>query len=191
VIDTRRVLSEKRAQIIPLAVALAVNIALYLIVVYPLAKKVAGGEQAAQASSAALEAARRDYAAARATVAGKGQADEELRKFYTDVLPPDISGARRITFLRMEQLARQCNLRLERETSQPKPERDSQLVKFTYTAALSGDYRNIRRFIHELETAPEFLVLENVELSQSETAGRGLNVNVQIATYYRTETNGG
>jgi Tfp pilus assembly protein PilO len=186
----RRVLAEKRSLIIPLVIAVVVNVALYALVVYPLSNKVAGGEQAAQASSSALQAATRDYAAAKATVAGKGQADEELRKFYSDVLPPDISGARRITFLRMEQLARQCSLRLERETSDPKPERDSQLVKFTYTASLSGEYRNIRRFIHELETAPEFLVLENVELSQSETENRGLNVNVQIATYYRT-TNGG
>jgi len=191
VIDTRRVFEENRAFIVPLAIALAVNIALYVIVVYPLAKKVAGGEQAARASTAALEAAKRDYAAARGTVAGKGQADEELRKFYNDVLPPDMGGARRITFLRMEQLARQCNLHLDRETSEPKPERDSQLVKFTYTAALSGDYRNIRRFIHELETAPEFLVLENVELSQSETESRGLNLRVQIATYYRVAANGG
>ncbi len=189
-IPTRRVLAEKRSLLIPIAIALVVNIALYALVVYPLSKKVAGGEQEAQASAASLDAARRDYAAARATVEGKGQADEELRKFYSDVLPPDISGARRITFLRMEQLARQCNLKLERETSDPKPERDSQLVKFTYTAQLSGEYRNIRRFIHELETAPEFLVLENVELSQSETEKSGLNVNVQIATYYRT-ANGG
>lgn len=188
--QTRRVLAEKRTLIIPVAVALVVNIALYGIVVYPLSKKVAGGEEEAQASSAALDAARRDYAAARATVAGKGQADLELQKFYNDVLPPDISGARRITFLRMEQLARQCSLRLERETSDPKPQRDSQLVKFTYTASLSGEYRNIRRFVHELEAAPEFLVLENVELSQSEVENRGLNVNVQIATYYRAVDNG-
>ena len=87
--------------------------------------------------------------------------------------------------------ARWCNLKLERETSDPKRERDSDLVKFTYTASLSGDYRNIRRFIHELETRPEFLVLENVELSQSEAEGRGLNVNLQIATYYRAVNNGG
>ena len=190
-IPTRRVFTEKRSLIVPLLIAIVVNIALYAIVVYPLSEKVAGGEQAARASSRALDAAKRDYAQARATVAGKGQADEELRKFYSDVLPPDISGARRITFLRMEQLARQAGLRLERETSDPKPERDSQLVKFTYTASLSGEYRNIRRFVHELETAPEFLVLENVELSQSETEQRGLNVNVQIATYYRAAANGG
>ena len=120
---------------------------------------------------------------------GKGKADAELQKFYGDVLPPDISGARRITFLRMEQLAEKTNLRLERASSEPKPQKDSQLVKFVYTASLGGD-RNIRRFIHELETAPEFLVLENVELVQSDVEGQGLNVTLQIATYYRTGANG-
>ena len=181
----RRVLAEKRTLIVPVAIALLVNVALYAIVVYPLSKKVAGDQLEAEAAGAALNAARRDFAAARATVAGKGQADEELRKFYSEVLPPDISGARRITFLRIEQLAQQCGLRVERVASDPKPQRDSELVRFTYTASLSGEYRNIRRFIHELETAPEFLVLENVNLRQSDVENRGLNVEFEIATYYR------
>jgi Tfp pilus assembly protein PilO len=181
----RRVLVEKRTLIVPVAIALLVNVALYAIVVYPLSKKVAGDQLEAEAAAAALNAARRDFAAARATVAGKEQADEELRKFYSEVLPPDISGARRITFLRIEQLAQQCSLRVERVTSDPKPQRDSELVRFTYSASLSGEYRNIRRFIHELETAPEFLVLENVNLRQSDVENRGLNVEFQIATYYR------
>src|SRR3954471_22683729 len=185
-----RIFQEKRALIWPVLAALVVNVVVYAIVVYPLSQKVAGGEQAAQASAAALAAARRDYAAARATVSGKSQADVELQKFYGDVLPPDLGGARRITFLRIEQLATQAGLRLERETSSPQLQRESQLAKFTYTAALSGEYKNIRRFIHELETAPEFLVLENVQLSQNETESRGINVTVQIATYYRTGSNG-
>jgi Tfp pilus assembly protein PilO len=63
-------------------------------------------------------------------------------------------------------------------------------VKFTYTAALSGEYPNIRRFIHDLESAPEFLVLENVQLTQNEGERSGLKVAVQIATYYRTGGNG-
>ena len=185
-----RIFEEKRALIWPIAVALLVNLIVYAVVVYPLSQKVAGGEQAAEASAAALSAARRDYAAARAAVAGKGQADIELQKFYTDVLPPDVSGARRITFLRIEQLATQAGLRLERETSRPQQQRDSNLVKFTYAATLSGEYRNIRRFIHDLETSPEFLILENVQLSQNEAERRDLNVTVQIATYYRSEGNG-
>ncbi|MEO8078452.1 MAG: hypothetical protein ABI818_19140 [Acidobacteriota bacterium] len=188
--SVRRILAEKRPLIWPVAIALLVNVALYALVVYPLANKVAGGEQDAAASAAALNAARRDDVAARATVAGKAQADAELQKFYTDVLPPDNSQARRITFLRMEQLAEQTSLRLERATSDPKPQRDSQLVKFVYTASLSGEYRNIRKFIHELEKAPEFLVLENVELAQSDVEGRGLNVTLQIATYYRGTASG-
>ena len=188
--DTKRVLTEKRRLILPIAIALLVNIALFAIVVYPLSKKVAGGEQQSQAATTTLNAAKRDFQGARATVAGKGQADQELQKFYKEVLPPDMSAARWITFLRIQQLAQQCGLRVERTTSEAKPERESQLVKFLYRAALSGEYRNIRRFIHELETAPEFLVLENVELTQSEVENRGLNVNVDIATYYRAGANG-
>jgi Tfp pilus assembly protein PilO len=190
VITARRVLTEKRGLIVPILVALLVNVGLYLLVVYPLSKKVAGGQQQSEAAIAALNAARRDFAAARATVAGKGQADQELEKFYTDVLPPDVSGARRITFFRIDQLAQQCGLRVERQTSDPKSQRDSNLVKFTYRASLSGEYRNIRRFVHELETAPEFLVLENLQLRQSDIENRGLNVDVEIATYYRAGANG-
>lgn len=189
-ITARRVLAEKRALIVPVVVALLVNVALYLIVVYPLSKKVAGGQQQSEVAVTALNGARRDFAAARATVKGKGEADQELEKFYSDVLPPDVSGARRITFFRIDQLAQQCGLRVERQTSDPKPQRDSNLVKFTYRASLSGEYRNIRRFVHELETAPEFLVLENLQLRQSEIENRGLNVDVEIATYYRAGANG-
>jgi hypothetical protein len=87
-------------------IALVVNIALFAIVVYPLSKKVAGGEQQSQAANTALAAARRDNDAARATVKGKGQADQELQKFYSDVLPPDLSAARRATFSASSSLRR-------------------------------------------------------------------------------------
>jgi Tfp pilus assembly protein PilO len=55
---------------------------------------------------------------------------------------------------------------------------------------LFGEYRNIRRFIHELETAPEFLVLENVALSQGQEREQGLSVELKISTYFRAEGNG-
>lgn len=188
--DARRVLTEKRHLIWPIAVALVINAALFAFVVYPLSTKVAGGEQAAAAATSALTAARREHTAALATVTGKGEADTELQKFYGDVLPPDISGARRITYLHIEQLAQKHNLRVLRETSDPSPQHNSSLMKFTYSAGLAGEYRDIRRFIHALETAPEFLVLENVELSQAEGESKGVNVRVEIATYYRTGAHG-
>jgi Tfp pilus assembly protein PilO len=187
----RRVMTEKRRLIWPIGIALLLNVAIFALVVYPLSNKVAAGEQDAEASAFALAAAKRDYAAARQTVTGKQQADAELAKFYENVLPPDLSGARRITFVRIPQLAQQSNLRLETQTSSPSQVRDSDLGKLTHTAVLTGEYRDVRRFIHQLETSPEFLVLERVELTQNENeSARGITVNVQVATYFRAGSDG-
>ncbi len=187
----RRVMAEKRGLIWPIMIALLLNLAIFALVVYPLSNKVASGEQEAHASAMALAAAKRDYANARQTVTGKQQADAELAKFYENVLPPDLSGARRITFVRIPQLAQQSNLRLETQTSSPSQVRDSDLGKLTHTAVLTGEYRDVRRFIHQLETSPEFLVLERVELTQNENeSARGITVNVQVATYFRTGSDG-
>ena len=186
----QRILVEKRSVIWPIAAALVLNIALLAFVIFPLSRKVAGGEAQARAAAASLASARQEYAAARATVSGKATADAELKKFYKDVLPPDLSGARRITYLKIDQLARQANLRVQRETVDTRQERGSDLGKLTLTTVLSGEYGGIRRFIYSLETAPEFLVLENVALSQGEDKERALNVTIQVATYYRAGGNG-
>lgn len=188
--STRRILAEKRKLLLPLLLVLLANVFVFALVVYPLSQKVAAGEQEASAAEAALMAARRDYANARATVTGKSQADAELERFYRDVLPPDFSGARRIMYLPLEQLAKQSNLRLERQTSDPQDLRESNLRKFSQTAVLIGEYRDIRRFIHRLESAPEFIILENVELAQNENSQGGITLTVQVATYYRAGGDG-
>lgn len=186
-----RLLEEKRNLIWPLALVLIANAAVFAIVVYPLSQKVALGEQDASVATLALNTARRDYANARATVTGKAQADTELERFYNDVLPPDLSGARRITNLPIEQLADEAHLRVYRRTSSPETVRDSNLARFTQTTVLTGEYRDIRRFLYLLETKPEFIVIENVDLGQSENeASRGITLTLQIATYYRTGGDG-
>lgn len=187
----KRIMTEKRRLIWPLALVLLANVAVFALVVYPLSQKVALGQQEADAATLALTNARRDYANARATVTGKAQADTELEKFYRDVLPPDMSGARRITYLPIEQLAKEANLSLVRQTSDRSVIRESDLSRFTQTTVLTGDYRAIRRFIHQLETRPEFIVIENVDLSQNENeTSRGITVTLQLATYYRTGGDG-
>lgn len=187
----RRILAEKRGLIWPLALVFVANVAVYAMVVYPLSQKVALGEQAADAGTLALNNARRDYANARATVTGKAQADTELQRFYEDVLPPDLSGARRITYLPIGQMAREVNLRVERQSYDVAAVRDSSLSRFTQTAVLTGEYSNIRRFIYQLETRPEFIVIENVDLSQNESqASRGITVTLQLATYFRSGRDG-
>ena len=77
------------------------------------------------------------------------------------------------------------NVRVVVLNQDPGQERGSELGKLTATATLVGDYRNIRSFIHQIETAPDFMVLENVALSQGSEREQGLNVTVKVATYFR------
>ena len=189
--DVRRIVAEHRRAVWFIAGALILNAALLALVLLPLSRKVHGGEQQAQAANAELLAARRDHAAARATVTGKGQADAELKKFYQDVLPADQSGARRLLYLNIDQLARHSNLSDVKISFDTKSERQGDLQRLTMTLSLSGEYPNIRRFIHQLESAPEFRVLDSVALVQGEEgAGRGLNLTAHVSTYYRTGGNG-
>ena len=186
----RRIFDEKRRLIYPLIAALVLNAAVFAAVVYPLSVKVSRGESDARAASTALAAARRDYQSARATVTGKAAVDQELAKFYSAVLPPDQSAARRITYLKIDQLARAADVTPERRSYEPNQERGSHLGKLTTTVVLTGEYENIRQFIYQLETAPEFLILENVSLSQGADSDTVLNVTAQVATYYRAGGDG-
>jgi len=186
----RRVLAEKRGLIYPLVSAVLLNAALFAAVVYPLSLKVANGERDAAAAASARNTAQIEYDAARATVSGKASADAELKKFYSAVLPPDQSAARRIVYAKIDKLAADANLTQGPGDIAPTQERDSRLGKLTATLVLTGEYRNIRRFIHSLETAPEFLVIENVALSQGSERDRGLSVVVKVATYYRVASDG-
>jgi Tfp pilus assembly protein PilO len=184
----RRILSEKRRLIVPLAIAALASVLLYVVVVFPLGRQVAAAEQQAEAQRNLVLRARQDYQAAKATVQGKQLADASLRKFYQEVLPADASVARRLTYLQLSQLARSANVRLETGTNAYSHEKGSHLSKVTTTYTCSGEYRDVRKFIYSLETASEFMVLENIGLSSVEQQMRtGLAVKLDVATYFRTE----
>lgn len=187
--DFRRIVSENRRAVWILAIALAVNAALYILVVYPLTQRVKSGEQQAGAATQERIAARKAFEAAQGTVTGKKEADAELEKFYREVLPADFSGARRILYPHLVQLAQDANVEPVRHRTSPEPHRSGELRKLTMTLILSGEYTNIRQFIHQLETAPEFRVLESVVVT-TEEGERELNVTALVATYYRAADNG-
>lgn len=183
----RRILAEKRHLIAPLGVAIVAVILLYVLVVFPLGRQVTSAEADARAAHDALNEARLDYQSAKATVAGKQQADAALEKFYKDVLPVDESAARKLTYARLAELARDANVRLQHGNNAVKREKGSPLSELTTTYTLAGDYRDVRRFIYSLETAPEFVILDNVALaSTTDQQNRGLAMTLEISTYFRT-----
>jgi type IV pilus assembly protein PilO len=187
-----RVLSEKRRIVVPLGIAILANVLLYAVVVFPLGRQVVSAEAEANRQHDLLNKARVDHRAARATVTGKQQADAALQQFYKAVLPPSASAARTLTYARLSQLAEQTAVRLEQGANTVDREKGSALAKSTTSYTLSGDYRNVRRFIYALETTPEFVILENVTLNSpgEQAAGRDLAMRLEIATYYRSTHDG-
>jgi hypothetical protein len=187
----KRIAVEKRSAVIPLTIAILANVAVYALVVYPLAAKSAGAADRAAAAAASLRAAGRDYAAARALVTGKSRAEQALSTFYDKVLPPDLTAARRLTYAALPALARKTNVKYEQSRYEAEPARgkDARVARLKIHVALQGEYENLRRFIYELESAPEFVIIDDVMLSQSE-AGKPLLLTLQLSTYYRLGANG-
>jgi len=181
---TQRVMREHRRVVVPLAIALGVNVVVYIAAVYPLSQRVANIQQRDRTAEEQLLAARRDHAQATGTLTGKDRAAAELATFYKDVLPRDLAGARRLTQLRLAQLARQANLKFVRATFEPVNENKRTLTQLRIEMVLSGTYSDVRAFIHQLETAPEFVVVDNIELGQGAEGGP-LSVTLHLSTYYR------
>ena len=54
---------------------------------------------------------------------------------------------------------------------------------------LEGDYESLRQLLYELETAPEFLIVDDVSVTQSEM-NKPLMLTLDVSTYYRLGANG-
>lgn len=186
-ISFERVFREKRSLMLPLLVALAVNIGLLVLAVLPLTQSVASEEARAVGAARERQDAERTFARAEAIVNGKARADRELARFYGQVLPASPSGARAITYLNLQQLARAAGLTIGGQTFATRtPEEIGDLTRYSTELTLSGPYRGIRQFIHAVETQPAFLVIESLELANATGRNEPLQVTVTLATYFRT-----
>jgi hypothetical protein len=179
-----RIFVEHRIVILPLALAVLVNIAVYGLVVRPLGFKSANVAQRARFAAASLREADREYAAARELVAGKTRADQELSTFYDKVLPSDQLAAVHLTFLPLPTIAKKANVAvLSRKWQPDQPKKDARFGRLHVSAALQGEYEGLRQFIFELESAPEFVIIDDVTLTQGDP-GKPLTLNLELSTYY-------
>jgi Tfp pilus assembly protein PilO len=180
----RRAAAEHRRLIIGLGVAVLINVGLYAFVVAPLADRVANVAERDRTAEQELARARAAHAEASGVLTGKSRASAELATFYSEVLPQDLTGARRLTYLRLAQLARESDLEYRRATYAPVVESGSTLTRLQIQMVLEGTYADMRAFIYQLETSPEFVVIDNVQLAEGAEGG-SLVVTLDLATYYR------
>lgn len=180
----KRIFVEKRSLIVPLGIAILVNIAVYALVVYPLGVKSAGAASRAEAAAVSLRAAEQDFASARALVAGKSRAEQELSTFYGKVLPGSFEAAVRLMYTPLPTAARKANVKLvNRRFDTTGLGRDARLGRFHLFVSLQGAYESFRQFIYELETAPEFVIIEDVTMAQIES-DKPLTITLELSTYY-------
>ena len=186
----RRVLHENRRYLWPLVAALLLNVAVYGLVVYPLGVKSATAVERAAAAADVRAAAERDMAAAAALVAGKSTAEQELATFYQKVLPPTLDAARRLTYAKLPALARKANVKFEERRSDiDQQQKNSRLGRLQTRIVLEGDYESLRQLLYELETTPEFLIVDDASVLQPD-ASKPLTLTLNVSTYYRLAGNG-
>jgi hypothetical protein len=186
---TRRALSEHRTLATALAVALLANVLVYLLVVRPLALKSSGAADRAASAANTLRAAERELAQADALVKGKSRADEELDAFYKKILPADMTAARRMTYASLPALARRTGVRFEARTTNVAPvDQNGHLERMAIRMILQGEYDNLRQFIYALESAPEFVIIDDVVLVEA-SGDEPLRLTIDLSTYYRMTPN--
>jgi Tfp pilus assembly protein PilO len=185
----RRIYTEQRAVVLPLLLILIANLAVLLLAELPLSHSVTGLKNEAVSASLKMSRARVTEQRAKEARASKERADQDLRKFYAETLPADLTSARHLivgSFL--QRTARDVGLTFQRGSVEQVDVKDSQLQELTGKVTLVGDYQNIRRFLYAVETAREFLVVERVALSQATDLKAGntgaLEVTLDVATYY-------
>jgi Tfp pilus assembly protein PilO len=191
-----RVFRDRRAVILPLAVALLVNLGIGAMVVFPSSERVARAERQELVALQDLAAAQREFAAANRTLQDKTRAEADLKQFYTEVLPADMVGARRATYVHLARLAQEAGLQYQRrleESREPKQgdsATTSALTRFDITMVLKGDYEGVRQFIRDVEASDGFIVIDNVGLAEGSDPESDLVLTVELSTYYRTPARG-
>ena len=179
-----RILAEKRTFITVVGAILVIDVVLYAFAIYPWLAKVSQSEARMATAEAQIEQVRTAFGAATTAINNKTFSDNELERFYQEVLPRDLAGARLILSPFLDRLAEESDLVLERSSSVPEKERESLLAQLRTTMMLAGEYEDIRRFIYAVETAPEFILIEEVILSKADEVEEALILTLGLSTYY-------
>jgi hypothetical protein len=185
-VPAARVIADHKRWLVPVGVVLAINLIVLVAVVLPLRRAVQSGSSRANASALALQEAVADLKDAEATRDGQSQASADLDRFYADVLPASFTTARRITHVKMAQLARSHDVNFQSGAATSESIKDSTLERLHVEYSLTGDWRDIRQLIYEIETGPDFVVIDNVELAEGEANGP-LALTLEMSTYYRVQ----
>jgi hypothetical protein len=186
-----RIFQERRIVILPLMVVLIANVAVLALLVLPRERGVASMGDRVEESRHEAALAQLSLTKVKEQRASKALAEQQLKKFYEEVLPADARESQEMTNFALERVARESGVIEKNGQSGYEPVKESRLERVTSRVVLNGPYQNIRRFLYALENARPFVVIEKVELSPSNESGMNasnqgntIEVTLEISTYY-------
>lgn len=185
----RRVYRERRGIVLPLLLLAAVAVGTLVLGVFPLSRHVAGLENDAVDANLALKLANADQEKAKHERTSKERAEIDLQRFYSEILPGDFVAATDLTNKYLVQWARESGILFSSGQFRPAKVDDrkqTRLTKMTGKVTLKGSYSGIRKFLYRVETAEEFIVIEEVNLNQpgSSDTGTSLELDLVVSSYF-------
>jgi hypothetical protein len=181
----KRVIQDKRALVLFLIVGLVANVLAYTMLVRPRGARAAGVVDRATAAARARNAAEREQAQARDLVSGGSRAAEELEAFYAKVLPASRDDARRMMDETLPAMAEKTRVRWLKRTSEVADASDDvRLGQLTINMVLQGEYGDLRNFLYSVESAAQFIVVDDVMLSEGQP-DEPLTLAVRMSTFFR------
>ena len=180
----RRIVSEKRMLVGLAAAGLILDAGLYGLAIYPwtLKWRLRNGARPRRRPTWRSRGGASSRYGSRPTT-GTGRRGSCVLSAGKPCLPT-LAGARSLTLSRLAALADDHDLLMERRASVPDREDDSVLARLQVSMLLRGAYRDIRRFLHAIETAPEFLIIDEIALRQGDEAEAGEVLGLGLSTYY-------
>ncbi len=183
----QRIWREKRFAIIVLIGMGVVDAGLLVLGVLPLNRRLgSSGEEIELALRERVEQERNLEESKKRNLFAKN-AREDLDVFYETLLPSNVKVARAALYRGISNHASSERLVLERRLIQREEgESDlSPLSRLEATIRLSGLYSEIRRFIDKLETADDFIVIDNLTLgSRAGIDENTLVLTMRLSTYF-------
>ncbi|MBM63794.1 MAG: hypothetical protein CL484_12680 [Acidobacteria bacterium] len=179
-----RFLVEKRAWVASVMCLFLVNLAIYGFVVSPADNRLARAEGRALAAEDLLDEARENLKAATRQHEKWKASNSQLKRFYEEVLPQNLRDAQTALSSLFDRVADGAGLVVESRTITADPERDSGLGKLSTTMVLSGRYEGIRRFLFEVETSGDFILIEELFVARVDQASQSLVLNLSASTYF-------
>jgi Tfp pilus assembly protein PilO len=184
----RRVYREQRAVTLPVVVLLAINLGVLALGVAPLKQHVSSLEGERSDAQHNLQLARLAEQRAKNEVASKQLALQQLRQFYSAILPTDYASASKLVGDFLQARARETGLVIQRSQAELDDVKDSRLKRVVGKVTLRGDYSNIRKFLYAVETAEEFVIVDRIALNQASdmrsSASGVLEITLDVTTFY-------